>query len=104
MSNQNLSSQSNAPAPQDQSVEIASLAKAWIVLVGFTLLGFALSYMEGGVLSVISPLIIAALILLKSRIILKQYLGLSRSPAWHSMLSSTIFVIMIVCAALLVFI
>lgn len=87
-----------------QSVEIADLAKAWVVLVGFTLVGYALSFLEGDILSKTGPLIIAALILMKSRIILRQYLGLTSSPAWYSMLSSTIFVIMIVCASLLVFV
>jgi hypothetical protein len=87
-----------------QSVEIADLAKAWVVLVGFTLAGYALSFLEGDILSKAGPLIIAALILLKSRIILRRYLSLTASPAWYSMLSSTIFVIMIVCAGLLVFV
>lgn len=90
--------------PNNEPVEIADLAKAWVVLVGLTLAGYVLSYLEGGILSKLGPLIIAALILLKSRIILSRYLGLTRSPAWHSMLSSTIFVIMVVCAGLLVFI
>jgi hypothetical protein len=94
----------NEQKTHSQSVEIADLAKAWLVLVAFTLAGYALSFLEGDILSKAGPLIIAALILLKSRIILRRYLGLTASPAWYSMLSSTIFVIMIVCAGLLVFV
>lgn len=85
-------------------IDFGDLAKAWFVLVFLTLAGFALSYLEEGWLSKIGPLIIAALILAKSRLILTRYLGLTRSPAWLSMLSSIIFIIMVVSAGLLVFV
>lgn len=85
-------------------IEFGDLFRAWAILVALTLAGFALSYLESGWLSKAGPLIIAALILAKSRLILTRYLGLTRSPAWLSMLSSIIFIIMVVSAGLLVFV
>ena len=87
-----------------QSIEIKDLALAWVYLVGLTLAGYVLSYLDGDILSKAGPLVIAALILIKARLILTRYLGLNRSPAWLAMLSSTIFVIMAISAGLLVFI
>lgn len=89
---------------KDSKFDFGDLFKAWIILVALTLAGFALSYLEGGWISKIGPLIIAALILAKSRLILTRYLGLTRSPAWLSMLSSIIFIIMVISAGLLVFV
>lgn len=87
-----------------EPIQFGDLARAWVALVALTLAGYALSFLDGNYLSKVGPLIIAALILIKSRLILTRYLGLMRSPAWLSMLSSTIFIIMVICAGLLVFI
>lgn len=71
------------------------------MLVALTLLGYTLSLFNSALLVYVGPLIIAALIFLKTRIILTRYLGLTRCPAWLSMLSSMIFTLTVICAGLL---
>ncbi|EEA96632.1 hypothetical protein [Pseudovibrio sp. JE062] len=87
-----------------RSVPMNDLFKAWVVLVALTVLGYALSLINSDLLVYVGPLIIAALILFKARIILTQYLGLNRCPAWLSMLSSMIVAITVICAGLLTFV
>ncbi|QUS57698.1 hypothetical protein [Pseudovibrio brasiliensis] len=85
-------------------VPMNDLFKAWVVLVALTVLGYVLSLINSELLVYVGPLIIATLILFKARIILTQYLGLTRCPAWLSMLSSMIVAITVICAGLLTFV
>ncbi|SFL01862.1 hypothetical protein [Pseudovibrio ascidiaceicola] len=87
-----------------KSIQMNDLLKAWVVLVALTLLGYGLSLFSSELLVYVGPLIIAALILFKARIILTRYLGLTRCPAWLSMLSSMIFALTMICAVLLTFV
>ena len=87
-----------------QSIQINDLLKAWVLLVTLTLLGYGLSLFSSPLLIYVGPLIIAALILFKARIILTQYLGLTRCPTWLSLLTSMIFTLTMICAALLTFV
>ncbi|MCV6600871.1 MAG: hypothetical protein OIF54_04800 [Cohaesibacter sp.] len=91
----------NAQPPKMHGIKITDLLKAWVMLVSLTLASFAMSYLEAGFLAKISPLIIAVMILLKSRIILTRYLGLMQTSAWYMMLSATIFIIIVICAGML---
>lgn len=86
-----------------KSIQMNDLLKAWVVLVALTLLGYGLSLFSSELLVYVGPLIIAALILFKARIILTRYLGLTRCPAWLSMLTSMIFTLTMICAALLAY-
>ncbi|WP_057465218.1 hypothetical protein [Pseudovibrio sp. POLY-S9] len=86
-----------------KSIQMNDLLKAWVVLVALTLLGYGLSLFSSELLVYVGPLIIAVLILFKARIILTRYLGLTRCPAWLSMLTSMIFTLTMVCAALLTY-
>ncbi|KZL10900.1 hypothetical protein [Pseudovibrio sp. Ad26] len=94
----------NTNNPPPKSIQMNDLLKAWVVLVALTLLGYGLSLFSSELLVYVGPLIIAALILFKARIILTRYLGLTRCPAWLSMLSSMIFALTMICAVLLTFV
>ncbi len=85
----------------DQKSSSGDLVKAWGILVVLTLAGYGLSLINTVLLAYMGPVVIAALILFKTRIILRSYLGLTRCPAWLSLLSTMITAITVVCAGLL---
>ncbi len=89
---------------ESRRIPMNDLLKAWVFLVVLTVLGYVLSLIHSPALVYVGPLIIAALILFKARIILTSYLGLTRCPAWLSMLTSMILAITAICAGLLTYV